>query len=889
MGPSPSSLATFALATLLACAATSAAAQDQASAPAAMAQPGARGAPTLQAAALGSERIRLDGRLDEAVWGSASVARDFVQFEPREGEPASQRTEARVLYGTDALYVGIRAFDAAADSIVGQLTRRDQGSYSDEVGVSLDSYFDRRTAFYFAVNPVGVKKDVFLFDDTKEDSGWDAVWDVATSMDEEGWSAEFRIPLSQLRFRASPEQTWGIQLYRRVARLQELSMWSPTKRSESAQVSRMGSLVGLRDLASPRRVELAPYTLARLVRKPGDPADPFYSANDMAPSAGADLKMGVGGALTLDLSLNPDFGQVEADPSQVNLSAFESFFPERRPFFIEGRNLFNFSLALGDGDDAVESLFYSRRVGRPPQGGVDTDDAFVDADDHSTILGALKLSGKTTGGWSIGVMNAVTAEEHATVQPFSGARFEQPIEPMTAYTVMRFSKDFRGGRTAVGAVATAVHRDGTVADALDLRRKAYSTGFDFRHRFDQDRYEVSGYLVGSRVSGSADAIATTQRSSAHYYQRPDADYVEYDPARTSLSGASTSFSFGKIAGGHLRWSLGMQSRSPGFETNDIGYMREAGFTTGFLYAGYDQSTAQGPFRNWRLNVNAWNGASWGWEHANPGGNVNGNFQLKNFWGGYMGVGYNATSLFVGLLRGGPAFLMDAGFNGWGGLNSDSRKPLQLNLNVNWSVRPESDAWSIWVGPNVSWRPSGRTSLSVGPSFNRSVDDNQWIRRATHGGFTSYVFARMNQGTFGLSGRVDHAFTPDLTLQLYAQPFISSGSYGGFKRVTDPRAPSYADRFQPVQTTRSSNGSYTAQLEGESVALGNPDFDFRQFRSNAVVRWEYRPGSALYVVWAQGRTFSGENGDFALGPNLRGLFSVHPENVFMVKASYWISP
>jgi hypothetical protein len=322
----------------------------------------------LEATPLTGGEIRLDGRLDESAWANAVVGAEFVQFEPNEGAPASQRTEARVLYGPDALYVGLRAHETAPDSIVGQLTRRDQHSYSDELSVIVDSYFDRRTAFHFAVNPVGVKKDLFRFDDVGEDGGWDAVWDVATSVDEGGWTAEFRILYSQLRFRQAAEQTWGIQFMRRVARLQETSVWAPTGRSESAIVSRMGELRGLRGIESARRIEMVPYSLGRLERSPGDAADPFYESTALSGSVGADVKVGVAGGLTLDLTLNPDFGQVEADPGQVNLSAFETFLPERRPFFLEGSNLFNFSLALGDGDGAVESLFYSRRVGRAPQG-----------------------------------------------------------------------------------------------------------------------------------------------------------------------------------------------------------------------------------------------------------------------------------------------------------------------------------------------------------------------------------------------------------------------------------------------------------------------------------------------------------------------------------------
>jgi len=380
----------------------------------------AAGPPVLQAMQVDDHSITVDGLMNEAQWGDAQIAADFVQFQPDEGAPASQVTESRVLYGSEALYVFMRAYDSAADSIASQLTRRDQDSYSDLLGVVVDSYFDRRTAFHFAVNPRGVKHDIYRFDDTQEDAGWDAVWDVATSTDADGWSAEFRIPYSQLRCRDTEVQTWGINFLRNIARHDETAVWAPVKREDSAIVSKFGELQGLRGLAAPSRVEILPYSLARLQRSPGEPGDPFYSENDRFGTVGADIKYGVTSDLTLDVTINPDFGQVEADPAQVNLTAFETFLPERRPFFLEGSSIFNFGIALGDGDQANESLFYSRRVGRAPQGYADPKGGFTDADDNTTILGAWKLSGKTAGGWSIGALHAVTAEENARVAPASG-------------------------------------------------------------------------------------------------------------------------------------------------------------------------------------------------------------------------------------------------------------------------------------------------------------------------------------------------------------------------------------------------------------------------------------------------------------------------------------
>ena len=847
-----------------------------------------RGVPVLRATR--GEPV-VDGRLDDAAWDDADVAADFVQFEPDEGAPATLPTEARVVYGADALYVALRAWDSAPDSIVGQLSRRDSKEYSDWLGVMVDSYHDRRTAFHFMVNPRGVKVDLYRFDDTREDIGWDAVWEVETTVDERGWTAEFRIPYSQLRFREDAEQTWGINFMREIARYDETSAWAPTLQSESAIVSRFGELRGLTGIEAPRRLEVTPYTLARVRQAPGSSENPLYESTETFGAVGADMKYGITGDLTLDLTINPDFGQVEADPAQVNLSAFETFLPERRPFFVEGSNFYDFSLALGDGDEANEALFYTRRIGRTPQGRPSVPGGWVDSPENTTILGAGKVSGKTSSGWSIGTLVAVTSREEATLAHQDGTTEVATVEPLTTYAVGRVSRDFRDGRSAVGVIGTAVQRDRIAADALGIHRAAWTGGVDFRHRFGDGEYATSGYLLGSHVRGSEAAILRTQRSSARWFQRPDADHVELDPTRTSLSGLSASATVSKIAGGNWRWATGFQSRSPGFEVNDMGYMRETDFNVVFGYVGYVQPTPQGPFRSWRLNVNGFNAFSWGMERYNTGFNVNGFAQLSNFWHVYAGVNRQLGGLSNTLLRGGPAMLREAGYNGWGGVGTDPRQDVRLNLNANWSARPESDSWSVNLSPRVSWRPSGRADLSVGAFARRNVDDQQWIGRIGTDDDHRFVFCRIDQTTVGLTARVDYSFSPTLSLQLYAQPFVSAGAYDAFKQVTDPRADAYADRTAPVAASLGDDGRYRADLDGDGTdeSWRNPDFNFRQFRSNAVLRWEYRPGSTIYAVWSQGRNHYAPDGSFDFGRGLDDLFGAPADDIFMIKVSYWLNP
>ena len=842
--------------------------------------------PVLEATRLAGPAPSIDGVLDEADWATAMTARDFVVFQPNEGATPSQRTEARVLYGDDAVYVGMRAFDTSPDSIEARLARRDEDPHSDWLDVVIDSYHDRRTAFRFAVNPAGVKRDIYMYDDVQEDVSWDAVWDVATSTDAEGWTAEFRIPYSQLRFDGAARQTWGINFVRTIARHLEVSLWAPISRGDGALVSRFGSLEGLRDLSPPRRLEALPYSLLRMESVPGEAANPFYEPRDFSSAVGADVKYGLTTDLTLDVTINPDFGQVEADPAQVNLTAFESFFPERRPFFVEGANIFSFGFSEGDGDFASEGLFYSRRIGRPPQGRVSSA-AYADAPDQTRILGAMKLSGKTRSGWSLGFLHALTGKETAHRAGTSGPLDDQIVEPTAHYGVGRVSKDFREGKSAVGAISTWTVRDGASAEALRLHGQAYAGGFDARHRFGDDRFALSGYLLGSTVRGTEETIARTQRSPARYFQRPDADHTEFDPTRTSLEGWAGSASFAKISGGYWRFGTGVMARSPGFDANDLGFMRESDFISPWLWAGYNHFKATERFQRWNLNVNAWDSYSFGGEHYNVGGNVSGSFTLKSFWGGYAGVRRNSGGLTNTALRGGPMLHRDGAWGGWFGFWSDSRKQLSFESNNQWEARPESGSWGFGTGASLRWRPSSRATVSAGPSINRRVEDLQWVRRFDMD-TPHYLFGRLDQTTVGLTMRADWTFSPTLSLQLYAQPFVSAGDYGEFKRITDPRAPRYADRF--VAVTASGDGStLEGDVDGDGTpdSFRNPDFNFKQFRSNAVLRWEYKPGSAIFLVWSQGRDHYDQTGDFSLGNNVGALLGEPSQDVFMIKASYWI--
>ena len=846
---------------------------------------------------------RLDGVLDDAAWAAAQPVSDFIQRAPNPGSPATLRTEARVLYDDAAVYVAFRAFDPHPDSIAAPVGRRDlAGVSSDWVHVMLDSYNDRRTAFRFSVNAAGVQKDAFHSNDTSEDLGWDAVWESAVKTDEQGWSAEYRIPLSQLRFSGTEgAQRWGLQLTREVARRSEIGDWSPIRPDVNGFVSQFGELAGITGLRSGRRLEVLPYTSARLTRAPDRPGDPFYSSNQAAAGMGADLKYGLTSNLTLTATINPDFGQVEADPSEVNLSGFESFFSERRPFFTEGSDIFrvqsNFPYWTRGGGLRNDQPFYSRRLGRPPQAS-DPDFEFAERPTATTILGAAKLSGKTAGGWSIGVLDALTARERTRYVDPADQRLTATVEPLTNYLVARAIKDFRGGQSAIGGIVTSTVRDLDESDPrlAVLTRTAVVAGLDGRHRFGGGNYELRAAVLGSTVHGSTEAISRIQLGAGHYFQRPDASDVEYDPTRTSLSGWLADVKVEKTGGGHMRGGLYAHARSPGLEMNDVGYQRSTNWFLQGGWIGYNHFEPQGAFRRWNANFNAWNGYNFAGERLTTGINVNGSYTLKSNWGGWLGSDTEFPALRTDILRGGPAFMGPAYTHYEAGIETDRRKRVAGTLWMNgyneWSTVGKS--WT--VGTDVTVRAGTRLRVTAGPAVTWGRDP--WIfvaSPADEAGNPHYVFADIRQHTVSLTTRLSYAFTPKLTLDFYAQPFVAAGEYGGLKEVSDPRADEFDDRFSRFGTALTlEDGVYSVDRDGDGAAeftFDRPDFNFKALRSNLVLRWEYRPGSAMFVVWSQDRENFEADGRFRLSRDFGRLFDggrSPSTNVLLVKFNYWLN-
>jgi hypothetical protein len=868
-----------------------------------------RATPVLEASRAAGA-VKIDGRLDEAAWAAAAVASGFTESYPDPGAPARLGTEARVLYADDALYVGMRMSDPRPDSIAAQLARRDAtGLYSDWAQVMIDSYADRRTAFSFGVNPRGVKRDVYLFNDSNEDFGWDAVWEVATQVDSAGWTAEFRIPLSQLRFgRSEPAEgrTWGLQLTRDIARYDTRVTWSPWNRNDNGFVSRFGTLMGLRGVRAPSRLEAQPYTVARLTRAPGDADNPFYRSSDTEASVGADVRWGLPSGLTLSAAINPDFGQVEVDPAFVNLSAFETQLPERRPFFSEGTDIFRFGSLLSYISLTAPQFFYTRRIGRAPQRRLELDNSFsfTDAPQSTTILGAAKVSGKTASGWSVGVLDAVTSGENGRVLSTDGVRRSEAVEPLSNYLVARVRRDLNAGRTVIGGIATATHRSmsDSVFDPM-LRSDAYVAGVDGEHSWGPSRiWSVSGFAAGTRVAGSAEAIAATQRSSARYFLRPDADYLDYDDTRTSLQGYALGAALRK--GGDWRGSVWTQQVSPGFETNDLGFQSRADSRSLAALFGRRQGKPGPLFREWF--VRAFTSQTWnfGGDQTASAYAIRGSGTFKNLWSGVATIEYSPQVTSDRLTRGGPLASTPASLALSAGGGTDPRKRISAYMDA-YSSTDDAGGYFRFLAASVSTRPSTNVQVSVGPVWESGRTDAQYVRTQTDELSTAtygrrFVFATLEQTTVALSTRLDWTFTPRLSLQLYARPFLSAGEYGGFKELAAPNSYRFTEYGEDAGTIalNSACGTsaadpqrYTIDPDGAGAAncfqFRRPDFNVRNLRGNAVLRWEYRPGSTLFFVWQQERSGQEGFGDFEFGRDASDLFAVPARNVFLVKATYWL--
>ena len=845
--------------------------------------------------------IAVDGTLDEPGWQIADAASGFRQRDPDEGLDATERTEVRVLFDDNAIYVGARMFDGEARVIARRLTRRDQNSdgLADALHVSLDPHHDHLTGAMFSVTAAGTQSDAALFNDSGWDGTWDAVWASAVQVDETGWTAELRIPFSQLRYEAGMGQTWGFQVVRDLQRRAEESMWSLVQKHESGRVSRMGHLTGV-DARGSGYLQVMPYTTVRGERLGSVPeGDPFAEAVSAAAGVGADLKWGMTSSLALDATINPDFGQVEVDPAVVNLTAFETFYPEKRPFFLEGadiirnfgRNGANNSMGF---NRASPQLFYSRRIGRRPQG--DPGAEYSDVPSSTTIIGAGKITGRTAGGWSVNLLEAVTARERAEVAngPLRG---QEEVEPLTNYLVARVRRDI-GQRAGVGLISTAVHRDLDDPDlAATLDRQAYVGGVDGHLFLDGQRdWVVTGGFSTSYLSGSTDAVLAKQESSSRYYQRPDATHLEVDPDATSMAGWNLQLDLNRNSG-NFRPNASVWAVSPGFEVNDLGFQTMADRRGTHGAFTWRKPTADSFSRYRQLTVAKWYSWNGGGDIVGDGVMASANALFPNYWSSWGNVSLGRDVFSDRLTRGGPV-MRSPGFRNFNmGVASDERKATVFDIGGRYEFTTGGN-WEAGGGVGLTVKPTPALSIRVGPNLSREFNVAQYITTvvdqtatATYG--ARYVFGQLDQTELSMATRVNFVMSPRMSLQMFVQPLLSVGRYSFLQEAAAPRTFDFLRYGLDTGTIEydADREVYEVDPDGEgggaAFEVGDPDFNFKSLRVNAVFRWEFRPGSTAYLVWTQQRQHDG-GGSMDVASDFSHLLEEPGDNVLMFKISYWLS-
>ncbi len=841
-----------------------------------------------------NEKVKIDGILNEDVWSGNGYS-DFVQSDPIDGGEPTEKTEVWVAYDESFLYVAARLYDSEPNKIISRLVRRDEIVDSDSFSFAADPYFDRRSGFLFVVNPSGSIADAVIYNDGWKDFTWDGIWEWRAKIDEKGWCVEIKIPFNQLRFPRKEIYTWGVNFHRFIKRKNEKNdfVWIP--KEERGYVSHFARLIGIENIKPGRLADLFPYSVGKLENYSPEPGDPFRKGKEIFGGTGVDFKIGLKSNLTLDATINPDFGQVEVDPAVINLTAFETFYEEKRPFFIEGANIFEFGYGGATNYSSFNwgnpSFFYSRRIGGAPKGNVSRDD-YVSLPERTTILGAFKITGKISG-WNLGFTNAITEREYAEID-LNGERFKEEIEPFSYYGVLRTQKEFNDGRQGIGLIATSVLRDLRNENLSSiLNRRAFCLGFDGWTFLDKEKtWVLTGWLGGSSVEGSKEDILRLQMAPQHYFQRPDAEHLNLDENATSLKGWAGRFMLSKERGNFF-FNSAIGVISPGFDSNDLGFQWGGDIINTHILSGYAWFKPGKIFRNWSIGVATFRNYDFGGNKFGEGYFLFANTQLLNYWKFDLTTGFFPKSLDKNLTRGGPLTVSPSGYFGFLDIYSDSRKPVVLSLDFNYSASKSGDlSWESEI--SLRWKPKSNISISFGPEYSYTYSTSQWVKKVddpimkdTYG--ARYIFADLKSKNLSSSIRVNWTFNPKLTFQLYLQPFLAVGKYSKFKELARPRTYDFNVFGEGNSRIDFEDGFYTVDPDGDGIAspfsFYNPDFNFKSLRGTAVLRWEYLPGSVLYFVWTQTRADYAYPGEFNFRRDLDILLKTPADNIFLVKVVY----
>jgi len=849
-------------------------------------KPGKR---TYETVRLSAPAPSIDGKLIEDCWlNDGEWAGNYSQQMPVEGSDPSQETELKILYDDKYIYVGIRAFNDPG-KINFRPAKRDEFG-GDMVGVAFDSYHDERTAFEFDISASGGKTDLILMNFKDIDRNWNAVWDGKTAVEDSAWTAEMRIPLSQLRYANQDEQVWGLHAWRWHSRNSEESQWALIRRDSPSFLAEFGNLTGLETRKNNRRLEIMPYGLGMIQRSKEEEGNPFASGFDHRFSAGLDAKVGLSTDFTMDIAVNPDFGQVEADPSVLNLTAYETFYDEKRPFFLEGNNILDYEF----GDE--NQLFYSRRIGQRPHYRPDLQsDEYSDIPDNTSILSAVKVSGKNSRGLSLGIMQSVTAREMAEISSGEGAARYETVEPLTSYFVVRVQQDYNQANTIIGGMITATNRDLREDHLNFMTRSAYTGGLDFKHQWRDKTYYIKFNGIFSSVYGDQEAITRLQYSPVRYLNRPDFHHLAVDSSLTSMSGTGAELEIGKAGNGRLRYNFGLSYASPKLEINDIGYMTFTDILRQGLTLEYVITEPFSVFRTFSAGIHQYNSFNTGGYYASSmlAGRISTLFE--NQWHAFGFSFRRFEGLSTRSLRGGPAMLLPWQWSNGLSMRTDRSKNITFMFNMRAGITGDGISKDFSYNPGLTFRLGNSIQLTGEMRYNKEKENLQYVSHKEFNGEQRYIMGLLDRKTMGFTLRADYGITPDLTIQYYGSPYISTGIYNDFKRITDSRASLYEDRFhiftgQEISLDGQDNTYYIDEnLNGTAdYSFSNPDFNFRQFRSNLVARWEYKPGSVLYFVWQHSMTGHQSVSDPSLAHNFGQLWDIFPSDVIMLKLNYWFS-
>ena len=777
----------------------------------------------------------IDGNLDESIWESAEWATNFIEVSPDENTDPSEQTKFKILYDQKNLYIALKALDSEPETITNRLSRRD-GFVGDRINVLIDSYHDLRTGFLFTVTAAGVRGDEFITDNGDNiDASWNPIWSNKALINDEGWTAEMKIPLSQLRFSNDPNQVWGLNIVRNYFKNNELSAWNRIPIGAAGWVSEAGKLKGLKNIRPQKQIEIQPFVVTKLNRYEAEAGNPYADGSDFNLNAGLDVKIGITNDLTLDVTINPDFGQVEADPAAINLDGFEIFNRDQRPFFVENNNIFDYRFA-----DNRNNLFFSRRIGRSPQVYPETtDETFVNQPQNTTILGAAKFSGKTKNGWSIGVLESMTSKEFTEISA-NGNTSKSLAEPFTNYFVGRVQKDFNKKNTFFGGMFTATNRSLTPA-VSELRKSAYSGGVDFKHQWKNRAYFMDANIVMSHVQGSKEAIKLTQENLTHLFNRVDTSHLEVDPTRTSLTGTGGRFGIGKVGGQHWNYNAGFKWVSPELELNDIGFLRNADEMIQYANLSYRSIKPTGIFRDFNVRFKQFSAFDFEGNYNRIQYQLNGSASFLNNWEIDFGLAHKPHIFSNSILRGGPRWRFSQENFQFLFVGSDRRKKFFGKIGLIHSQAKENNFSLLTFESELNYQPTNALNISLSPEYSISKNQTQYVTQSDYNNSASrYVLGTIDNHTLMASVRLDYTINPNLSIQYYGQPFISRGRYKDFKYVTNPVAERLSDRFRLYDSNQINLNGNDFQVDENrdgvmDYSFSNPDFSFVQFNSNLVLR------------------------------------------------------